>query len=189
MRPTLSVVMSTGVLGRLLRASLGRLGGSWGPSWGLLAAPLRPWAAPGASWVLSYSFLAAPGRLWAALGTCWGPSGRVLGASWGLPAAPGGLLGRSGRLLGQCIKHRQNRVFYVFLGFRASPGGLWGGWRPVGRPWVCLGLSGAVLGWPGRLLDRPGRLGRVSPGRRKLPGLAQRTSSQVKKSSKSSLID
>ena len=149
--------MSAGVFGRLLRASLGRLGGSWGPSWGLLAAPLRPWAAPGASWGLwaapgcfltaSWRLLGASGRLLERFGAPLGGSWERLGDFW---AAPGGLLGRSGRLLGHCIKHRKNRMFYVYLGLRglswrplASP------WRPVGRPWVSLGLSGAVLGWPG----------------------------------------
>ena len=189
--------MSAGVFGRLLRASLGRLGGSWGPSWGLLAAPLRPWAAPGASWGLWAApgcFLTASWRLLGASGRLLERFGAPLGGSWGrlggFWAAPGGLLGRSGRLLGHCIKHCKNRVFYVFLGLRGlSWRPLARPWRPVGRPWVSLGLSGAVLGWPGRLRERPKRLGRASPGRRKLPRPAGIKSGQVKKLSKSSLID
>ena len=79
------MVMSAGVFGRLLRASLGRLGGSSGPLGGSFEALLL-----GGSWVLSCSFLAAPGRLWAALGD-------VLGPLW---AGPGSVLGTSGHLLG-----------------------------------------------------------------------------------------
>ena len=177
MRPDLSVVMSAGVFGRLLRASLGRLGGSWGPSWGLLAAPLRPWAAPGASWGLWAApgcFLTASWRLLGASGRLLERVGAPLGGSWGrlgdFWAAPGGLLGRSGRLLGHCIKHCKNRVFYVFWGLRGRPGDLLAALR-----WLlgCLGPSWAGLG---RLLDRLRRPGRASPGRRKPPRPAQVTS-------------
>ena len=140
MRPDLSVVMSAGVFGRLLRASLGRLGGSRGPSWGLLAAPERPWAAPG-----------------------------TLGGSWVL-SSPEGLLGRSGRLLGHCIKHRNNHVFCVFFwASGASPGGLWGDpGDPLaslgcllgspGPSWagLALGVSSSVLSGPG---ERPRTVG------------------------------
>ena len=139
MRPDLSVVMSAGVFGRLLRASLGRLGGSWGPSWGLLAAPLRPWAAPGASWGLwaapgcfltaSWRLPGASGRL---LGTFWDPSGRVLGASWGLLGSSWGPLGALWAAPWALHKTLKNRVFYVILGLR----GLF--WRPLGM---------AALGW------------------------------------------
>ena len=166
--------MSAGVFGRLLRASLGRLGGSWGPSWGLLAAPLRPWAAPGASWGLwaapgcfltaSWRLLGVSGRLLERFGAPLGWSWERLGDFW---AAPGGLLGRSGRLLGHCIKHRKNRVFYVFLGLRASPGGLWGDPGDLlaalgcvlgspGPSWAGLGVSWTVLGGP---VERPRAVG------------------------------
>ena len=165
--------MSAGVFGRLLRASLGRLGGSW------VAAPERTWAAPGTSWgPLGGAFLKLLGGSWAPLGGSW----NVLGPLWagfGSVLGTSGQLGRSGRLLGHCIKHRKNSVFYMFLGLRVPPGGL------PRTCWPPLGVSWALQG----LLDRPRRPGRVSPGRRNLPGPAQTTSGQVKKSSKSSDID
>ena len=160
--------MSAGGCGRLLRASLRRLGGSGGPSWGLLAAPLRPWAAPGAGRLLG-AFLQPLGGSWAPLGGSWkvlgplwvgpgsvlGISGQLLGASWG------------GRLLGHCIKHRKNDVFYVFSGLRASPGGLWGD---------LLAALGCVVGSPGPSWAGLG----VSPGpsetaRQRVPGPSEPT--------------
>ena len=53
-------------------ASLGPLGGSWAPPWGLLAAS------------------------WGALGTLWGSPGASQGAFWGLLAPLGALLGHPG---------------------------------------------------------------------------------------------
>ena len=103
------------------------------------------------------------GGSWAPLGASWGRLGAPLGESWGrlgdFWAAPGGLLGRSGRLLGHYIKRRKNRVFYVFLGLRASPGGLWGDPGDLlaalgcvlgspGPSWAGLGVSWTVLGGP-----------------------------------------
>ena len=65
-----------------------------------MAAPERPWAAPGTSW----------GRL---LGAFLGLSGQVLGRLGGFWAAPGGLLGRSGRLLGQSRTHCKKKTYVL----------------------------------------------------------------------------
>ena len=156
MRPDLSVVTAAGVFGRLLKplwGLLAALGGLLAASWRLLKVPGRLLGRLG-------GLLAAPGCLLTTSGRLWAALRGILRPLWAGPGgAPGSLLGRSGRHLRHCIKHCKNRVFYVFLGLRASPGGLWGdpgdllaALRCVlgspGPSWAGLGVSWTVLGGP-----------------------------------------